>query len=253
MQLPLFPALFFPMSDSSPLVHFDGSWPPGERKLIETAAEAAEAMGLPDPPSALAAPWVATRQALEDTCLYMASRQQGNSALMDKSVEGLAARIRRYAEQQVRPAGGPESTPHSETLFQLMYRSTETRAMTEADLRALLKNAREKNDRLGVTGLLLYAQGRFLQVLEGPESAVRQLYDTIEADPRHAGTEVLLTNRTAERVFPDWKMGLERPGAFASLEGLSSFLQSGNLPPAAEPMAEVLETLEQFRHSTSQE
>jgi len=253
MRLPFFPALFVPMSAPSPLVRFDGNWSPDERKIIETAAEAAEAVGLPDPPSTLAAPWVATRQALGDTCLYMASRQQGNSALMDKSAEGLAARIRRYAEQQARPAGGPESTPHSETLFQLVYRSTETRAMTEADLRALLKNAREKNDRLGVTGLLLYAQGRFLQVLEGPESAVRRLYDTIEADPRHTGTEVLLTTRVAERTFPDWNMGLERPGAFVNLEGLSSFLQSGELPSAAEPMTDVLEALDRFRDSTAQE
>lgn len=241
------------MSDPLPLVHFEGSWSPSERELIETAAEAAEAAGLPDPSSALGAPWVATRQVLGDTRLYMASRRQGSSAVMDQSVEGLAARIRRYAEQRMSSADNSEPASQPEALFQLVYESTEARSMTEADLRALLRKARAKNDKLGVTGLLLYAQGRFLQVLEGPESAVRRLYATIQEDPRHINVETLLTTPTDERTFPNWEMGLERPGAFVNLDGLSSFLQSGDLPPAAEPITEVLEALEQFRRSTSQE
>ena len=48
-------------------------------------------------------------------------------------------------------------------------------------------------------------------------------------------------------------MGLERPGAFVNLEGLSSFLQSGELPSTAEPMTDVLEALDRFRDSTAQE
>lgn len=232
----------------SPLIHFEGDWSSAERELIETAAEEAEATGLPDASDTLGAPWVATRQSLGDTRLYMASRQQGNSAMMDRSAEGLATRIRRYAERQGPPSD--ESSP--EPLFQLVYESTETDAMTEADLRDLLLSAREKNDDLGVTGLLLYAHGRFLQVLEGPEATVRDLYATIRDDSRHTNVEILLTTSTTERTFPDWEMGVERPGAFVNLDGISSFLQSGDLPTAAEPLAEVLDTLEQFRHSASQ-
>jgi len=236
------------MDNSSPLVHFDGSWSSHEREVVESAAEDAEAAGLPDPSDELGALWVATRQVLGETCLYMASRQQGSSAVMDQSAKGLAARIRQYAKQQ----GSSPDDPDPEPLFQLVYESQETHSMTEADLRELLQSAREKNDDLNVTGLLLYAQGRFLQVLEGPESTVRELYATIEEDPRHADAELILTTSTTERTFPDWEMGLERPGAFVNLEGASSFLQSGDLPASAEPLAEVLTTLKQFRRCASQ-
>jgi len=241
------------MNDTpSVLVHFEGNWSSAERTLIETAAEKAEATGLPDPPGTLGTPWVATRQVLGETHLYMASRQQGSSAMMDRSAEGLAARIRRYAEQESGTAGDAESSSPSESVFQLVYESREAQSMAEADLRKLLRRARTKNDDLGITGLLLYAQGRFLQVLEGPEPTVRNLFATIREDSRHTNVETLLTTSTTERTFANWEMGLERPGAFVNLDGISSFLQSGDLPSAAEPLAEVLETLEQFRHTTSQ-
>jgi hypothetical protein len=177
----------------------------------------------------------------------MAARQQGNSAMMDRSAEGLATRIRRYAERQ---APSSDASP-PEALFQLVYKSTETDSMTEAELRDLLLSARKKNADLGVTGLLLYAQGRFLQVLEGPEATVRDLYAAIRNDPRHTNVETLVTTSTSERTFPDWSMGVERPGAFVNLDGLSSFLQSGELPTAAEPLAEVLDALKQFRRCAS--
>jgi hypothetical protein len=90
-----------------------------------------------------------------------------------------------------------------------------------------------------------------LQVLDGPESAVHRLYATIREDPRDASAETPLPPSAAERTFPNWEMGLERPGAFVNLEGLSSFLQAGELPSAAEPMTEVLEALDRFRHSTA--
>lgn len=48
--------------------------------------------------------------------------------------------------------------------------------MTEADLEALLVQAREKNLRLSITGALLYENGHFLQVLEGEHPTVRELF-----------------------------------------------------------------------------
>ncbi len=231
----------------SSLVHFDGDWTADEREFVETAVAEAEAADLPAPSRALGAPWVATRQGLGEAQLFMASRQQGDSALMDRSAKGLAARIRRFAERTSGTANDTMSGASSEALVQVVYESTATRPMSEADLRELLQTARAKNERLGVTGLLLYAGNRFLQVLEGPEPAVRTLYATIQADTRHTSIETLLTARPPKRTFPDWEMGLERPGAFVDLDGLSSFLQSGNLPAAAEPISEVIAALKRFR------
>jgi hypothetical protein len=237
----------------SPLVYFEGSWSADERELIEAAAETAETAGLPKPSDALGAPWVATRQILGDTRLYMASRQRGDSALMDRSAEGLADRIQRFAEQKGEAPPNDVSSSETDRLFQLAYESTAVRPMVANDFRELLQKARAKNKRLGITGLLLYAQGRFFQVLEGPESAVRSLYDTIRDDERHTNVETLLTTTITARTFPDWEMGLDHPEPLSDEEHFSPFLQTGELPTAAAPIAEVVTALNRFRHRASAE
>ena len=67
--------------------------------------------------------------------------------------------------------------------------------------------ARIKNQRLDVTGMLLYHQGSFLQVLEGPAAAVDPLLATIGADQRHHKLMLLLRREIEARNFADWKMG----------------------------------------------
>jgi hypothetical protein len=92
-----------------------------------------------------------------------------------------------------------------------------------------------------------------LQVLDGPESAVHRLYATIREDPRDASAETPLPPSAAERTFPNWEMGLERPSASVNSCRPSPFLPSGELLPAAEPIPDVFEPLQRFRHSTAQE
>ena len=92
-------------------------------------------------------------------------------------------------------------------LIQLIYVSSATKLFSPADLRELLRQARLKNERLDITGMLLYHQGSFLQVLEGPASAVNPLLDTIEKDQRHNKLVLLLRREIEARNFADWKMG----------------------------------------------
>ena len=68
---------------------------------------------------------------------------------------------------------------------------------------------RENNARLDVSGILLFADGTFLQVLEGDKETVHDLYDKISRDSRHQGTKILLERETPRRSFPDWSMGWE--------------------------------------------
>ncbi len=68
-------------------------------------------------------------------------------------------------------------------LYSLVYASTAASAFDDADLEALLRQARERNDARGISGLLLYRRGRFVQFLEGPEDEVR--YTKSGTDPRH--------------------------------------------------------------------
>lgn len=94
-------------------------------------------------------------------------------------------------------------------LVSIVYSSSATQPFTAEDLGELLAVSRRNNDRSGLTGLLLFRSGRFLQVLEGPGAAVKERMDVIEEDPRHTAVRVLLRENLDERQFPDWTMGYE--------------------------------------------
>jgi hypothetical protein len=113
-------------------------------------------------------------------------------------------------------------------MFFLVYVSSAIRLLSGEDLRALLATCRKNNSELGVTGMLLYKDGNFMQALEGDEEAVRGLYARIEADPRHGGEIVLQQGSAERRQFPDWSMGfrdLDSPEV-RSTPGYSEFLNA---------------------------
>jgi hypothetical protein len=95
-------------------------------------------------------------------------------------------------------------------IFQLMYVSTEAWTLSNSELTAILDVSRANNRRLGVTGLLLHLDHSFLQILEGPESAVMDIFREIERDPRHLGLRMLVQQHVAERLFGGWSMGFDR-------------------------------------------
>ena len=92
-------------------------------------------------------------------------------------------------------------------IFQLVYVSSVGSEQSIAEVFAQIPSYRTKNAGLGITGMLLVKQGSFLQVLEGAEAAVRALYATIRADPRHEHVHTLTAIEVPGRQFPDWSMG----------------------------------------------
>lgn len=95
-----------------------------------------------------------------------------------------------------------------EAVFRLVYTSTAAVPMPEEELTDLLRKSRRRNNMLGVTGALVYRDGNFLQVLEGPEGAVRSLYyNGIQHDTRHKECLVLWEGEARMREFDDWSMG----------------------------------------------
>jgi hypothetical protein len=100
--------------------------------------------------------------------------------------------------------------------------------MNNAELEEILKKSRENNTRLGLTGMLLYYEGAFMQVLEGSEETVRGLYTRIGLDPRHHLITLLLTEYVPERNFPDWSMGYHRLQSeeMTHLEGFTSLVEA---------------------------
>ena len=89
--------------------------------------------------------------------------------------------------------------------FVVVYRST-ARISDQKDLRALLDQSRANNAAKNITGIMLYYDTTFFQVLEGEERAVRDLLDKISKDPRHMMMEIVFTRNGHRRVFRDWSM-----------------------------------------------
>jgi Sensors of blue-light using FAD len=92
-------------------------------------------------------------------------------------------------------------------VFQVFYVSRATAAFDDAQLQSIVQAARRRNERLDITGCLLYSGHCFAQVLEGPEAVVRALARKIAADPRHVGVRVLAETHRDDRDYAEWSMG----------------------------------------------
>jgi Sensors of blue-light using FAD len=92
-------------------------------------------------------------------------------------------------------------------MYYLTYVSSAVRPFTPDELYALLEVCKRNNARDGITGMMLYKDGNFMQVLEGHETVVRQTYARIAMDPRHNGLITLQEAPQKMPQFPDWSMG----------------------------------------------
>lgn len=95
-------------------------------------------------------------------------------------------------------------------LKSLTYSSFAALDLTDADISAIHRTAREINALNGITGLLIFNGTHFLQLIEGPEPAIDELLDRLRRDERHHQLEVLEQHILADRQFPDWSMELIR-------------------------------------------
>lgn len=120
--------------------------------------------------------------------------------------------------------------------FQLIYSSAATVPMTPQALKEILDDARSGNTKRDVTGLLVYVDDVFLQILEGEREVVIGLMSQIARDRRHYSVKVFREAEVAERTFASWRMAYVTPRAdeLAAWAGLAG----------ATTMADVLASLE---------
>ena len=117
-------------------------------------------------------------------------------------------------------------------LYHIIYHSIASGGgLSPEALASLLRQARAYNHAHRLTGLLLYAADtrEFVQVLEGPQAEVQQLYAKIAHDARHKHSFVLHEGREEARMFPDWRMGF----ALAAAQDVRT--TTGYLPLVQEP------------------
>lgn len=95
------------------------------------------------------------------------------------------------------------------SLIQLFYVSTASIKMDVRALESILKKAHANNLKAQITGMLIYEDGNFMQVLEGNAETVRNKFHQIARDPRHKNIIKLGENTVDKRDFPDWSMGFK--------------------------------------------
>ena len=140
----------------------------------------------------------------------------------------------------------------------LVYTSLAPKAVSSRDMMEILEVARFRNRKDDITGLLCFANQRFLQVLEGPPGSVCETFYRILRDPRHGEVRLLDFRHIGNRLFDDWTMGFAGVGeisnelvakyspngdfaglatapdaAIAFVTALGPLLSSGDLAPAA--------------------
>lgn len=115
----------------------------------------------------------------------------------------------------------------------IVYVSQSAKAFSTGDLGALLEHSRDRNAADDITGLLIYRynedfrRGNFLQVLEGPEDALADVWNRISSDPRHHTIIVLEEGESDARAFGDWSMGFRNVDE-QDLAGFLGFTQLGS-------------------------
>jgi hypothetical protein len=92
-------------------------------------------------------------------------------------------------------------------MLQIIYASAASKIFSPEELQEILATARRNNTRLGISGMLLYNTGSFLQVLEGPEAAVTGVFANVANDPRHTNVDLVFRDTVESPEFEQWSMG----------------------------------------------
>lgn len=111
-------------------------------------------------------------------------------------------------------------------MYYLIYRSIATDPPDDASLLKLLNLAREANAERDITGMLLYQNGRYMQMLEGEEENVRALFDIIARDSRHKTVKIVASGPTAKRHFSDWSMGFRNMDQVSGLPDYDTYINA---------------------------
>ncbi len=128
----------------------------------------------------------------------------------------------------------------------VIYCSQATHDVSPDELVQLLEVSRRNNEKVGLSGMLLYSSQSFLQVLEGDAAALQETYARIGADDRHVNLRLLMDADVAAPLFPDWTMGFEHVDDEDLAEELDGFTPATDYPlvnPDLVTNASVAQTL----------
>lgn len=115
-------------------------------------------------------------------------------------------------------------------MIQLAYTSLASKALSKSQLLLLLQQARVFNAEKNITGVLLYKDLSFFQVIEGDDTTILNLMRSISNDKRHFNITTLYTRPIESRNFNLWSMG------YINLENSEADLHGFEVPEFEFPL-----------------
>jgi len=89
-------------------------------------------------------------------------------------------------------------------MYQLIYISSATKSLAREEFLELVAHSKSKNTAMGITGILMFKDGNFMQVLEGKQELIAKLYSTIKVDSRHTLVSIIQEGLINLREYPGW-------------------------------------------------
>ena len=90
--------------------------------------------------------------------------------------------------------------------YSILYKSKAISTFQLADIQTMLNKSKRFNKANDITGLIIYYDAQFLQLIEGEEDQIKTLYDLILNDERHSDVETILSQPTNDTLWNKWSM-----------------------------------------------
>jgi Sensors of blue-light using FAD len=127
-------------------------------------------------------------------------------------------------------------------LYTFVYCSRAAEGVDDAEVGRIVESAQRCNFARGITGVLVFGNGVFFQLIEGPAAEIRKLIATLHCDPRHYDVVSLdWSEERRERLYPNWEM--ERVKADDIRAVLNDALESSDDEDNAAALRRILEHL----------
>ena len=128
-------------------------------------------------------------------------------------------------------------------IYYIIYTSVPSGEVSQKVVDEITDKSIAWNTDHGITGMLLCMENQFLQLLEGDENDVNEIFEKIRQDPRHQNVSVRIRGYSDDRVFSEWSMGSwmlsnENLNELSALEDLKN--------PLADPVNTSLQSKKYF-------
>lgn len=123
----------------------------------------------------------------------------------------------------------------------ICYVSSARSNITQDELTHIFNFTEDKNTSMNITGILLFESGKFLQVLEGEESLLKNLFEKIETDSRHNNIFVILNKKSKRKIFANYASHFSIVKSKEELKSIESYLDQIEDAPNVKYIKGILE------------